>query len=207
MGERRRGVRVPVCGVAVFHADGQAIHGEIENLSSDGALVAVQNAPALAEIELKLGIESGWVRARTVRIEPSRVAVQFESLDDTVRDSIDQAIEGALRAAKRRRVLVIDERNAQRHDLVSRLVARGMTPLAPRTPLEAIDLLTRASLHVNVCLLAPSFGQSSAQLRALVSDTFPWVNTAEISDDLDDTVERALAAWSSTPLATATASA
>lgn len=192
---------MPVCGVAVFHAGGRAIHGEIENLSSDGALVAVQNAPAKAEIELKLGLESGWVQARTVRTEPTRVAVQFLRVDDSVRASIDIAIDGALRAAKRRRVLVIDERNAQRHDLVSRLVARGMTPLAPRTPLEAIDLLTRASLHVNVCLLAPSFGQSSAQLRALVSDTFPWVSATEISDDLDDTVERAVAAWSSSPVA------
>lgn len=192
---------MPVCGVAVFHSGGQAIHGEIENLSSNGALVAVQNAPALAEVELKLGLESGWVRARMVRSEPSRVAVQFLNVDDNVRASIDVAIEGALRAAKRRRVLVIDERSSERHDLVSRLAARGMTPLAPRTPLEAIDLLTRASLHVNVCLLAPSFGQSSAQLRALVSDTFPWVNATEISDDLDDTVERAVAAWSSTPVA------
>lgn len=201
MGERRRGVRVPVCGVAVFHSGGQAIHGEIENLSSTGALVAVQNAPQFGELELKLGTESGWVGARTVRSEPSRVAVHFDRVDDTMRASIDVAIEGALRAAQRRRVLVIDERNTQRHDLVSRLVARGMTPLAPRTPLEAIDLLTRASLHVNVCLLAPSFGQSSDQLRALVSDSFPWVNTADISDDLDDTVERAVAAWSATAVA------
>lgn len=201
MGERRRGVRVPVCGVAVFHTGSQAIHGEIENLSSEGALIAVQDAPAFAELELKLGMDSGWVRARTVRCEQQRVAVRFERVEASVRAAIELAIEGALRAARRRRVLVIDERNAHRHNLVSRLVARGMTPLAPRTPLEAIDLLSRAPLHVNVCLLAPSFGQSSAELAALVTDSFPWVNTAEISDDLDDTVERAFAAWSSTPVA------
>ena len=76
-----------------------------------------------------------------------------------------------------------------------------MTPLAPRTPLEAIDLLTRTQLHVNVCLLAPSFGQSTAELRALVSDSFPWVSTAEISDDVEDTVDRALEAWSGTDVA------
>jgi hypothetical protein len=201
MGERRRGVRVPVCGVAVFHAGNQAIHGEIENLSSDGALIAVQAAPEFAELELKLGMDTSWVRARTVRSEAQHVAVEFEAVDTGVRASIDLAIEGALRAAQRRRVLVLDERNAQRHSLVSRLTARGMTPLAPRTPLEAIDLLSRAPLQVNVCLLAPSFGQSSAEIRAWVTDSFPWVNTAEISDDLDDTVERAFAAWSSTPVA------
>jgi len=164
-------------------------------------LIAVANAPEFTQLELKLGMDSGWVRARTVRSEPQRVAVAFEGVDPGVRAAIDLAIEGALRAAQRRRVLVIDERSAERHSLVSRLTERGMTPLAPRTPLEAIDLLSRAPLHVNVCLLAPSFGQSSAEIRDWVTDSFPWVNTAEISDDLDDTVERAVAAWSSTPVA------
>jgi hypothetical protein len=50
-------------------------------------------------------------------------------------------------------------------------------------------------------LLAPSFGQSTAELRALVSDSFPWVSTAEISDDIDATVDRALQAWARTDVA------
>ena len=204
--ERRSALRVPVRGVAVFHAENGATHGTIENLSASGALVTVAGVPSdKADVELKLGGDSGWVSARTVRVEKAakrwRIAVAFEHVDAAVAASIDAAISSALQAAQRRPILVIDDRIPRRHDLVARLAARGMTPLAPRTPLEAIDLLTRTQLHVNVCLLAPSFGQSTAELRALVSDAFPWVSTAEISDDVEATVDRALEAWAGTDVA------
>jgi hypothetical protein len=205
--ERRRALRVPVRGVAVFYAEDGATHGTIENLSVTGALVSVTGVPTETDldVELKLGNDSGWVSARTVRVEKVarrfRIAVAFDHLEPAVRAAIDHAIEAAVRAAQRRPILVIDDRVARRVDLITRLAARGMTPLAPRTPLEAIDLLTRTQLHVNVCLLAPSFGQTAAELHALVSDSFPWVSTAEISDDLDATVDRALEAWSGTDVA------
>lgn len=205
--ERRRALRVPVRGVAVFYAEDGATHGTIENLSSSGALVSVAGVPSdqALDVELKLGVDSGWVSARTVRIERMakrfRIAVAFENIDPGIAAAIDTAITAAIRAAQRRPILVIDDRIPRRHDLVTRLAARGMTPLAPRTPLEAIDLLTRTQLHVNVCLLAPSFGQSTAELRALVSDSFPWVSTADISDDVEATVDRALEAWSGTDVA------
>jgi hypothetical protein len=205
--ERRRALRVPVRGVAVFYAEDGAMHGTIENLSSSGALVTVAGVPfdESLDVELKLGEDSGWVSARTVRIERTarrwRIAVQFDRMDDQMRAAIEGAIEHALRAAQRRPILLIDDLPARRVHLATRLAARGMTPLAPRTPLEAIDLLTRTQLHVNVCLLAPSFGQTVDELRALVSDSFPWVTTAEISDDVDLTVDRALEAWSGTDVA------
>jgi hypothetical protein len=217
--ERRRALRVPVRGVAVFYAEDGATHGTIENLSSSGALVTVAGVPVddTLDVELKLGDESGWVRGHTVRIERFaadagpfgsgsrtrrwRIAVQFDRVDDQMRAAIEGAIDHALRAAQRRPILVIDDRPARRVNLATRLAARGMTPLAPRTPLEAIDLLTRAQLHVNVCLLAPSFGQSIDELRALVSDSFPWVTTAEITEDVEATVDRALEAWSGTDVA------
>ena len=205
--ERRRALRVPVRGVAVFYAEEGAVHGTIENLSSSGALVTIANAPIedMLDVELRLGGETGWVSARTVRIERTarrwRIAVEFDRVDEELRLAIDAAIQHALRAAHRRPVLVIDDRIGRRTDLASKLSARGLTPLSPRTPLEAIELLTRTQLHVNVCLLAPSFGQSVAELRTLVADSFPWVATAEISDDIDATVERAVKAWSGTEVA------
>ena len=205
--ERRRALRVPVRGLAVFYAEDGAMHGTIENLSSSGALFSVAGVPydENLDVELKLGDDSGWVSAKTVRIERTarrwRIAVQFDRVDPNMRAAIDGAIDHALRAAQRRPILVIDDRPSRRVNLATRLAARGMTPLAPRTPLEAIDLLTRTQLHVNVCLLAPSFGQSVAELRALVSDSFPWVTTAEISDDVELTVDRALEAWSGTDVA------
>jgi hypothetical protein len=227
--ERRRAMRVPVRGVAVFYAEDGALHGRIENLSESGALVSVRGGVSAAEsfdgrdprptsstaewrcglidVELKLGVDTGWVSAHAVRVERPpidpryRVAVAFERLDDGVRTAIETAIASAMRAAQRRPILVVDDRGARRHELVARLTARGMTPLAPRTPLEAIDLLARTQLHVDVCLLAPSFGHSSAELRALFSHSFPWVRATEISDDLDATVERAVEAWSGTDVA------
>jgi len=192
----------------VFYAEDGAMHGRIENLSESGALVSVADMPAEEEtfdVELKLGVDTGWVCARTVRIERAarrfKIAVQFDRLDAAVRAAIETAIASALRAAQRRPILVLDERIARRLDLAARLSARGMTPLAPRTPLEAIDLLTRTQLHVDVCLVAPSFGHSAAELRALVSDSFPWVRATDISDDLDATVDRALEAWTGTDVA------
>lgn len=205
--ERRRALRVPVRGVAVFHADGGALHGTIENLSASGALVSLsgEHHNASTDVELKLGVDSGRVVARTVRVErdPRRthIAIAFEHVEPNLRASIEAAVEGALRAAARRPVLVVDDRSTRRSDLVARLVARGMTPLAPRTPLEAIDLLARSHLHINVCLLAAGFGHSADQLRALVAESFPWVTAEDISDDVDATVERAADAWSSSAMA------
>lgn len=205
--ERRRALRVPVRGVAVFYGEDGAMHGTIENLSRGGALVSVSNplADQALDVELKLGAESGWVSARTVRVERTarryRIAVSFDELDEPTRAAIDSAIAAALRAAKQRPILIIDDAVSRRRTLVNTLAKRGMTPLAPRTPLEAIDLLTRAQLHVNVCLFAPSFGQSAHELRALVSDSFPWVKAVEISDDIESTVEHAVNAWSGTDVA------
>lgn len=202
--ERRSALRVAVRGVAVFHAATGAVHGHIENLSSTGALVSVRGIPAetLHDVELKLGGEGGRVSAHTVRVERgsrrSRIAVAFDHVDDQLRLVIASAIDHALRAAQRRPILVIDELHGRRSELASKLVARGMTPLVPRTPLEAIELLTRTQLHVDVLLFAPSFGHTGEELRALVSDSFPWVSAAEISDDLEATVDRAVEAWSGT---------
>jgi PilZ domain len=207
--ERRRALRAPVRGVAVFHTpDGDgAIHGTIENLSASGALISLSgdHAGAPRDVELKLGLDSGRVVARTVRVERdvrhTHIGIAFEHVEPTLRAAIEAAIENAVRAAARRPVLVVDDLSSRRSDLVARLVARGMTPLAPRTPLEAIDLLARSHLHINVCLLAAGFGHSADQLRALVAESFPWVTAAEIDDDVDATVERAADAWSASAMA------
>ena len=199
MGERRRALRVPVRGNVVVGG----VRGTIENLSSSGALLDVGGPPAAGalDVELKLGSDTARVSARAVRIERTaarwRIAVAFDGVDSQMRAAIETAIAQALRAAQRRPILVIDDRIGRRADLVSLLAARGMTPLAARTPLEAIDLLTRTQLHVNVCC----FGDTTQELRALVADSFPWVTTAEISDDLEATVDRAVEAWSGTEVA------
>lgn len=213
--ERRCALRVPVRGFAVLHAENGPgpLHGSLENLSQSGALVNFASRPPTDNLELELRLDDGdgWVTARTVRVErvnPNtqrggwRIAVMFDRVEPAMRAAIDAAISHALSAARRRPILVIDDHAERRTNLIARLASEGMTPLAPKTPLEAIDLLTRSQLHVSVCMLAPGFGvESSRDLATILSDSFPWVTTAEISDDLDDTATRAVAAWAETPVA------
>ena len=183
-------------------------HATIENLSSSGALLVTRHVveqQPMVSIELKLGLESGWLSARTVRVEKLadqfRIAIEFDQMEPALRASIDAAIEGAIAAAVRRPVLVVDDQLGRRADLVARLAARGMTPLAPRTPLEAVDLMSRSHLHINVALLAPSFGQSSSALRELFAESFPWVAATDISNDVEATVDAAAQAWSASDVA------
>ena len=209
--ERRRAMRVPVRGNVVFHAARGPVHGTLENLSQSGALLGCATAPETGELELELRLIDGLrtVRARTVRVEGSpcsgvRLAVAFDRVDPAMRTSIEASISSALTAARRRPILVIDDHRPRRSQLIAALSRQGMTPLAPNTPLEAIDLLTRAQLHVSVCLLAPGlggFGVPSADLATILSDSFPWVTTTEISDDVDSTMDRVIEAWAQTPVA------
>ena len=208
--ERRRALRVPVRGVAVFYAEDGATHGTIENLSQSGALVSVAGAPADEPLDVELKLASrqrlGAARAPSASSAPAqrwRIAVAFEQRRST---PLPRAIDTAIASALARRAAPPDPRDRRAHRTPPRprrrgSRARGMTPLAPSTPLEAIDLLTRTQLHVNVCLLAPGFGQPSPSCARCVSDSFPWVSTAEITDDLEATVDRALDAWSDTDVA------
>lgn len=201
--ERRRAMRVPVRGTAVLHALAGPVHGTLENLSHSGALLNVPAQPRDFdhEVELRLIDGSGTVSARTVRVDRTdhtwQIAVSFDRVDPAMRASIDAAIESALLAARRRPILVIDHEEPRRSSLIGLLAGRGMTPIAPRTPLETIDLLTRAQLQISVCMLPPG----ASELATVIADSFPWVTTTDITDDLDGTVARAIDTWSTTPVA------
>src|SRR4051812_33568628 len=200
--ERRRAMRVPVRGTAVLHALTGPVHGTLENLSQSGALLSLDAQPNAfdLEVELRLIDGAGTVSARTVRVDRSatrwQIAVVFDRVEPALRASIDASIEAALAAARRRPILVIDHEEPRRRHLIDRLLDRGMTPLAPRTPLETIDLLTRAQLQISVCMLPPG-----AELAGVLADSFPWVATSDITDDLDVTIARALDTWALTPVA------
>jgi len=193
-GERRLALRVPVHGQAVCYGDALPVRGTIENLSRTGALLEVASPPVgdTLDVFLKTGVGTARVTARPVRIEKvarrTRIALQFGELAPADREVVEEAIA----AAARRPVLVLDDDHARKRALVRELSQLGMTPLAPRTPLDAIDLLTNAQPAVSVALLAPSYGHSLEALSQLVADSFPWVRAAEISDDVDATVRSAL---------------
>jgi len=205
--ERRRAMRVPVRGHVVLRSDLGPVHGTLENLSQTGALLHLAAAPAAADLELELRLVdgNGWVTARAVRVEHSprgaQIAVVFDRVEPAMSAWIDASIASALTAARQRPILVIDDQHGRRSQLIAALSKEGMTPLAPGTPLEAIDLLTRAQLHVSVCLLAPGFGVPTSDLARILSDSFPWVTTTEITDDLAGTLDRVIDAWSQTPVA------
>lgn len=214
--ERRFAFRVPVQGAAVCYGITGPLRGTIENLSSSGALIDLPSLPSQRgpaaiggtpiseslELELKLGTTSSRIRAHTVRVEPgpcrTRVALRFDSIGDRDLAAIEAAIDHAVIAAERRPVLVVDDNLRRRDTLVAMLETQGMAPVAARTPLDAIAVLTNPHLVVSVALLAPSFGHSLDALHHLVSDSYPWVRTAEIVDDLDETIDRAQHAWAGT---------
>ena len=207
--ERRRALRVPVVASRCSTPRTARRTARSRTSRASGALVSVAGIPTDKSSTSSSSSVStrGWVSARTVRVErrprsAGEIAVAVRSRRPRLR-ARDRCRD---RSRAARRAAPADPRDRRPHRRAAsssstRLAARGMTPLAPRTPLEAIDLLTRTQLHVNVCLLAPSFGQTTAELRALVSDSFPWVSTAEISDDVEATVDRALEAWSGTDVA------
>ena len=205
--DRRRAMRVPVRGQVVLHGGVGPVHGSLENLSQSGALVRLASAPDDLDLDLELRLVdgAGRVAARTVRVERfahgAQIAVVFDRVEPSMRASIDASIHSALAAARRRPILVIDDQHGRRSQLIAALAKEGMTPLTPATPLEAIDLMTRAQLHVSVCLLAPGFGMPISDLATVLSDSFPWVTTEDISDDLAGTLDRVIEAWAQTPVA------
>jgi hypothetical protein len=196
--ERRLALRVPVHGFAVCYGDALPVCGRIENISRSGALLDIAGTPsgAMLELELKVGTGTARVTARPVRIEQgarrTKLALQFADLSPMDREVLDAAIDEAAAVVARRPVLVLDGDISRRRTLVAQLAERGMTPLAPHTPLDAIDLLTNSQLPVSVALIAPSFGHSLEALQQLVADSFPWVRAATISDDVEATAHHAL---------------
>lgn len=200
-------MRVPIRGTAVLHSSDGPLHAAVENLSQTGALLNAPSRPYVLDIDVELLLDhaSRWSRARMVRLDPVarrwRIAVAFESADPPLRAAIDAEIESVLAAARKKPILVIDDYAERRATLVARLAQLGMTPLAPKTALGAIDVLSRARLHVGVCLLARGFGVASSDLGAILDDNFPWVRVAHIDDDLDVSIERARTAWDGSPLA------
>ncbi len=211
--DRRGAVRVPVRGVAVVYANGRKRRGTIENLSRTGALLRVAAAVEGDDIDVELRVP-GFVEGaaasgarlagKAIRVEPSagdhgaRVAVEFvlDHIDEGTRGLLDVAIASAITAAMRRPVIIIDDQGERRRALAARLAARGMTPLLPATPLEAIDML--GQLHAAVCLVSGFRTIDAASFQSMVTDSFPWVKTAAISDDVDATVLRAAVTWSET---------
>jgi len=90
--------------------------------------------------------------------------------------------------ASSRSVIVVDDEATRRAQLIERLTAIGLTPLAPMTPLDSFDLLSRTDAG-DVVLVAPTFAEA-------VADTYPGFETHGISDDVEDTVARAVASLS-----------
>jgi hypothetical protein len=87
--------------------------------------------------------------------------------------------------ASGRFVIVVDDEAPRRDQLIDRLVAAGLTPLAPKTPLDSFELLAAREPEDTV-LIAPTFAEA-------VADTYPGFDTHDITDDVEDTVSRAIA--------------
>lgn len=208
--ECRRDLRVPVRGEAILYSDMGRMHATLDNLSRSGMMLTLASPPIevdpSVDVELRMLGGGGWVSGYVIRVEQDgdrwHVAIGFDCIEHEMRDRIERAVTAARSTIQSRPVLVIDDRNDRRMRLVEQLKQRGFTPLAPKTPLEAMDFLSRPQLHVDVCLLGGTgFALTPDELAAILSDTFPWVTTAKIDDDLEATTERASDAWTASPVA------
>jgi hypothetical protein len=155
---------------------------------------------ARGTLEIPLADRPFAATGHPVRIEPAagrvRIAVAFDRLFAGAEDEIEDEIEAALGAALSRPVLIIDDDEPRRRRLATQFGARGMTPLVPRTPLEAIDLLSRTRLHVAVCAVAERFADiPSHELHAFLAEGFPWVRTLTIDDRESELADHAFAIW------------
>ena len=68
------------------------------------------------------------------------------------------------------------------------------------TPLEVVDMLSRARTHADVCLVSGKFGDHERhELTAFLLETFPWIRIAALrtdgADDVGDAADAAIASW------------
>jgi hypothetical protein len=192
--ERRRAPRVPLHGFAVLHGERVAARGSIENLSLGGALLRLREPTPIDRqqgmaIDLRLSSATRiTVAAETVRIERrddgARVAVRFRRLTADHEDAIEDAIANAIAAARARPVLVVDGIEDRRLDLADALRDLRMTPLAPRTPLEVIDLLSTPERNVRIAAVGARFGDvHGREIAEVIAESFPWVRIMYIGND------------------------
>jgi hypothetical protein len=204
--ERRRTPRAPAHGTAVLHGDHGVLYGAIEDLSLGGVLISATASAAYPlddtlDVELRLGARRSFVAiGHPVRVQTTdnrlKIAIAFDRLPAMAEDVIGDEVEAALGAVHTRPVLIIDDDEPRRRRLATSIGALGMTPLVPRTPLEAIDLLSRARLHVAVCAVAETFADIPASaLHAFLADGFPGVRTVAIGSDEAAVADRVLAIW------------
>jgi hypothetical protein len=206
--ERRRALRAPVHGMVVLRRHQAAVRGAIENLSLSGVLVRSHGdlgdveAPDDLEVELRLPSArpmalTGRVVRCEVRDQALWIAIRFEEVPADCEDTIEDQVVDAFVETRRRPVVVIEGQEERRRGLAEALRERRMTPLTPRTPLEAVDLLASPERHVEVCLVSARFGDLHArEIEAMIRECFPWVRIVlAAEDDAEVSAEHAQAVW------------
>ncbi len=202
--EKRRALRAPVHGHAILHGHRGAEAGVIHNLSLSGALVGVHeplDEQDALTVELRLPTAARFtLRGHAVRVDrrddSPRMAVVFERVSADAEDAIEDAVVNALTATRAHCVMIVDAIEERRIDVAEAMRARDLTPLAPRTPLEVIDLLGDPTNQIDVCAVSARFaGLAGGDLTSFLKEAFPWVRIVRIGDDVVAVADDAVEAW------------
>jgi hypothetical protein len=202
--EKRRALRAPVHGHAVLHGDRAATAGVIHNLSLGGALVRVGEVLGRTDaLDVELRLPSArrvMLRGHGIRVDREgdgpRMAVGFDRVPPDAEDAIEDAVITALSATRARHVLVVDAIEERQLDVAAAMRARELTPLTPRTPLEAIELLGDPANQIDVCAVSARFADvAGGELTAFLKEAFPWVRIVRIGDDAIAVADDAVEAW------------
>jgi hypothetical protein len=208
---RRRALRAPARGLAVLHSTEGSLHAGIENLSCTGLLATASASAGFDRrgadrffLDLRLADRPRIaVRGKTIRVETRdvrvKIAVAFCDLERDAALAIEDAVSRAMEASQVQTLLVIDSDVERRARTAEALSASGIMPIVPRTPLEAIDLLSRARLHIGLCTIGKQFAEIPAiEIRQFLAEGFPWVRVLDAADEPAATVARAVAALAET---------
>jgi hypothetical protein len=202
-GERRRHFRAGLESGAVIHASKIAIKGRIVDLSLGGVRVRRTDdqapcpaAGAAAMIEMEIG-ERGWIAADGIirRAGLDEVVISFAPLAAEVEDLIEDEVLAAIEAARRPRMIVVDQQPDRRRRVAEKLRAAGCDSYEASTPLEAIDLMERPRSHIKGVAIAERLTTQtgSDEFCEFVGETNPGIKLALITDALaDGTVDRPL---------------
>jgi hypothetical protein len=188
--EKRRHDRAEVDGCVVVHVPGSAVHGHIVNISLGGMLVHVgEDARLLAAgvpVVVELEVEQGWATQAgdVIRACDGEIAIAFGRLDPTLRDVIDSEVREATRSRTNPRVVVVDPSPARRRRITDALREAGADSFEAATPLEAVGLIERSRVRVQMIAVAERTRSQteSDELVDWIEQTHPGLEIAMITD-------------------------
>jgi len=192
--ERRRSTRFSPKGTVLFHGEGAAQHGRIENLSRGGMLVSTTHPISadrldrILEMELRLdGIHDEWLRisGRLCRIGDGTLAIELVAAPPAFYQLVNDNTTASDRHIQILSVVLVDATESRRAAIADAFRAVGCTVVDVSTPLEAIVRLGEARFEPDLIVIADSApSATSDDLRRFVEREHPAATLVTVGDEI-----------------------